>query len=884
MKIYRDISILLLTLLLPVAARAQDASDGGPQHVLTRAPALVKFVEAPYPPEARARHLQGEVVLQIDLDERGQVSAAQVLQPAGHGFDEAALQAVKQFVFTPAEIDGKPAPVRLTYRYSFTLAPEVPDAGPPEARHQITFDGRAVERGTRKPLPYADVVAAPADGGSEAAVKTDEQGHFAFEDLQPGAYRVAVVAADHLRFDTEETLVAGQVTHATYYVRRATYSAYETVVTGERERKEVARTTLKQEEIRLIPGTQGDALKVVENLPGVARAPYGIGLLVVRGSKPWDTRVYIDDAVVPQLFHFGGLTSVYNSDLLQDITFSPGNFNVDQGRAIGGLITATSRPPDEKAFHGYFNVNVIDASLLLEGPINDELSFAIAGRRSYIDAVLSSVLPKSWGLDFTLAPRYYDYQARLDWHPKSGKDRVSLTLFGSDDRLALLLQNAAAIDPEARASLETHIGFHVLSGVWTHRYSGALTQRLSLQTGYNLADNALGQDISGDTKSSISSGREVLDWEYSKALTFEAGADVFFAPYQYTAQLPQFYQTDVLPDPIASRQLVKASDTGSILEPALFAQAIWTPTPRTKVIPGIRADYDYELGRAWVDPRLAAFQGLSDRTTLKAAVGLYHQPPDYRFGLTTPKLGNPKLGPEGAEQYMVGVEHDFGHGLTLDFQTYFKWLFHQVQTSQALVERDGAQVPERYNNGGVGRSYGMELLLRKALTERMFGWIAYSLEKTELCSARFSLSGETPRCSTFGSSNWTTFPLDQPQHLIAVLSYKLPRDWIVGARAQYASGNPVTPLVTSVYDADGDLYLPVPGPYFSERVPAFFQLDVRVDKRFVFEKWMLTIYLDVQNVTNRHNPEFVLYNYDFSQRAYLSGLPIIPSLGVKGEF
>ena len=92
------------------------------------------------------------------------------------------------------------------------------------------------------------------------------------------------------------------------------------------------------------PRHQGRRLKVVQNLPGVARAPFGIGLLVVRGGKPWDTRTYVDEAPVPQLFHFGGLFATYNSSLLEDISASsPATSAPSYGRNIGGLV-ARRRP------------------------------------------------------------------------------------------------------------------------------------------------------------------------------------------------------------------------------------------------------------------------------------------------------------------------------------------------------------------------------------------------------------------------------------------------------------------------------------------------------------------------------------------------------------
>ena len=115
-------------------------------------------------------------------------------------------------------------------------------------------------------------------------------------------------------------------------------------------------------------------------------------------------------------------------------------------------------------------------------------------------------------------------------------------------------------------------------------------------------------------------------------------------------------------------------------------------------------------------------------------------------------------------------------------------------------------------------------------------------------------------------------------------SYKLPYDFIFGVRLRYVSGPLDTPIVGAVWDANGNYYFPIPGRENSRRLPDFFQLDVRIDKRFVFKNWMLAVYCDVQNVTNRANVEAVVNNYDYTKEAYLTGLPIIPVLGARGEW
>jgi hypothetical protein len=101
---------------------------------------------------------------------------------------------------------------------------------------------------------------------------------------------------------------------------------------------------------------------------------------------------------------------------------------------------------------------------------------------------------------------------------------------------------------------------------------------------------------------------------------------------------------------------------------------------------------------------------------------------------------------------------------------------------------------------------------------------------------------------------------------------------------RFTSGFPETPVVGATYDADTDGYRPTRGRARTERLPAFFQVDLRIDKRWTFDTWRLDGTLDLLNATDRANSEQIRYNYDYSERAPVPGVPILPSLGVKGEF
>src|SRR5262249_7953567 len=150
-----------------------------------------------------------------------------------------------------------------------------------------------------------------------------------------------------------------------------------------------------------------------ESFPGVARPTYGIGALIVRGSNPQDSTSYIAGHQLPLIYHFGGVTSIVNSDLIGNIDFLPGNFSARYGGATGGGGSADMSAARRDRWGGYVAVSPLDTSLLLEGPLGDG-SLAIAARRSYVDAILNAVLPADAAIGLTVAPVYWDYQAIWD--------------------------------------------------------------------------------------------------------------------------------------------------------------------------------------------------------------------------------------------------------------------------------------------------------------------------------------------------------------------------------------------------------------------------------------------------------------------------------------
>ena len=126
---------------------------------------------------------------------------------------------------------------------------------------------------------------------------------------------------------------------------------------------------------------------------------------------------------------------------------------------------------------------------------------------------------------------------------------------------------------------------------------------------------------------------------------------------------------------------------------------------------------------------------------------------------------------------------------------------------------------------------------------------------------------------------------DQTHIMTALGSVRLGRGWEFGARFQYASGMPYTPVVRALYNSTTDAYVPVLGARNSERYPAFHQLDLRVEKHWQIDWLKLTAYLDVLNLYSNRRAIDIQYNEDYSAWTYYKfPLPMIPSIGLRGEF
>jgi TonB family protein len=887
-----------LSSLAPAPALAE--ADGGVPEAIgpdagpaISAPRLLQDSPAKYPADAVADQLSGDVELEILISEGGRVAAARVIRGVDPRLDNAALDAATGLVFEPARVGLEAVASYITYVYKFEPPPPPP---PPRA----VLVGELRRRGRNEPVGGATVSARDTSGEvaeeTESVMEADAEGRFRFE-LPAGVYTISVAAPGLRRYQRGETLDAGRTVSVRYFLQPEA-TGFEETVRGERERQEVSRTDLKGEELRNVPGTMGgDPFRAILMLPGVSAPISGLGFPIIRGAAPASTGWYLDGVRLPQLFHFFLLSAVVHPRFIESIEFYPSAYPAQFGRFTGGIVSAqTAQGKGEP--RGEASVDWINSGAFVESRVpipGQKLDVAAGGRISYTSFALSLL---SQLLDANGYADYWDYQTKADWQVPGDRGQLRLFVFGSKDEVG-------SVDP-ANGNKKTRaveIAFHRADLRWRGR-AGSATVEAALTLGADTL--GLGPDIDIETRALFP--RFTAVWQKGD-FQLRVGGDAEWKKIAVNIRSNQ-------PGDNGNPFTIPVSG----LLAGLYTELTWDKGP-WRVVGALRGDLYHTsyVDEPTLEPRLGVRYRLDDITTLKLGAGLYHQAPT--AFIDAPGVDLLTLGSgfdhrmQAALHVAAGVERRIDRfGLDVDFQGYW---------SEGLVVRElniGDDPDEwyRYTTGECvpqtgkgdqgptcqldplrvrrGRSYGAELLVRRKLGDRLFGWVGYTLSRTERWTPGYPI--------------WL-FNLDQTHIGNAVVSYDLGESWTVGLGLRLNSGHPtdryhlanvvVSPdQPPSPYDRCGGLAGGGGGggPPFtmvcwvkerplSDRLPLFWRLDARVEKRWIYESWTLALYLDVLNTTV--NKEIITRDYSFDQ----NGQPVvqedgarvmIPMLGVKGTF
>ncbi len=723
----------------------------------------------------------------------------------------------------------------------------------------VNFAGLVREKGTRAPI--ADVTVYLK--GTEYTAETDESGRFEFRSLPPQKYTVVIPTTNYEKAETEEEIREGERTEVKYYLEPIVYGGLEVVVHDKKIEKEVSRTIIKIKEAAVLPGSGGDPAKVIESMPGVARGAGGAGEgLVVRGSNAEDSRIYIDGHWVPMLFHFGGVKSVYNGKLLDAFEITTGGFTAENGLATGGVVNLKTKDPRKDRFGGYVDLSTIDVSTAVEGPINEDMGIALGVRRSTLDLIMEGMdlNSKIDGMNFNTYPVYYDYQSKWTWQIDK-HNSVSFSGYGLYDHMAIDQQSVDEKDPmltgESSWVLQSHngvINYHYENNFIESDLSPAYVSWHSRQKygQYSFDFDWDSVDI-----------REDLRFKLSKANTLAIGAEVNPGRFVLKTNMVRPPKEGENAFTFSNSEAVETDRSAAVVSAGGYVQDE-IELGSVKIIPGVRLDYLSNINTIGVGPRGSVRWQVVDSLTLKASGGLYHRMPDPDEYVKP--FGNADLKFERAVHAVGGLEWAITDVINLDVQGYYKYL-------DQLVTKVDEPTPDKiYENGGKGYVFGGEVMLRHNWTDRFFGWVSYSISR--------SMRTDGP------GTKYRLFDQDQTHNLVAVASWQFYKGWRLGGRFQLTSGEPVTKYDRSILNADNGTYVPVYGEddNNASRRPLYHRLDLRLDKEWLLDNWVLHTYAEVQNVYNRSNPVHKVDNYDFTEIEYETDIPILPSIGITAEF
>jgi carboxypeptidase family protein len=749
------------------------------------------------------------------------------------------------------------------------------------ARAQATtgeLGGVVLDRATERPLVGVTVTLV----GSDRSAITDEDGRFRLTGAPAGRHTLTIAPPDAAPLTVDEEIVAGRRRDVRYLVAPVVaHAGYQSTVRAPRvERAGVIETGVVREEARRVAGTADDPLKVVEDLPGVARATVGTGDLIVWGAAPADTRVVIDGVEWPALYHVGGWRSTVAAGLVASVTLTPGGFGAEWGLALGGLVRVEGAAPPPAGVHGEVGVDVLDGSALLSYA-RGRFAVTVAGRYSWLDR-LAGVVVRGDAAAFIPLPRWDDYQLRASVALRA-RERLTLTVLAADDTLR---REVSTGDPTAvhsdrfdRSSYRAILRYEAeLDGaaVEATPFFGYDRSRTVDQFGLQPANLEVRSWVAGLRAAYrrrlgrlvvASAGLDLLDTHAGVtrlgSLTIpprEGDVTVFGQPPgdDVAAAADAIHQLDVAPFVSVDVHLGPVTVTPGLRADALLLQGnhIVPPIGAVPTVGWSRFDWS-------VDPRLQLRWQAHPRVAVVAAGGIYHQPPDPAdLGA---RFGNPTLGPSRAVVATAGVEARLTATLSAEATGFYRQLDDLVTRSPLPSPPVAAALVQ----DGIGRSYGAQLSIRAAPWRGLSGWLSYTGGRSE--------RRDHP------TSAWRLFDYDQTHILTLVASYVF-RRWDFGVRLRYASGFPRTPVVGAYFDARDARYDPLFGAQNSIRIPDFVQLDVRAEYAFVWARAALRLYLDVQNVTYQRNAEELAYSPDYAQRAAITGLPTLAVLGARVLF
>ena len=644
-----------------------------------------------------------------------------------------------------------------------------------------------------------------------------------------------------------------------------------------------------------VPGAGNDPLKAIEALPGVVMGGFGpFSIPAIRGSSPQDNLYITDFVPVGYVFHNDG-GSTYNDNLVEDFQLRAGAWGPEYSNALGAIIETRLRDPYNEGLRTTVDLSFLRAGVLVESSVTEDQAFYLSYRESLLQFYVENFVDED-ELSFTEVPKNNDYQFKYHWRVNDTMN-ARLIATGARDEVGIEFgkdSDFLATEPALEGGLGANTFYDNQAFIIDKLYSGGTSQELAVSHKTEDVSFAVGSLIDLDAVNEEWRLKSYFTTPLGNGDNIRYGFDIDTTAIEYTAvgkDTPCNEDLQVCPPASLGTDIVD-EDKLTISSQRILAAYDWMATPHWELSPGFTAGTNDFTEEDTFQLRFNSRLRLDDELTLTAAVGQHAQfPRNFRY--IAKEYGNPDLIMPNAEHYVLGVEYELGRDYSAKIEMYYKDIHDLIVANAEYDEITNPNAP-KYLNEASGEAYGLEFLLNKNLTNKLYGWFSVSYSKTKRTNEQ---TGED-----------FNYSYDRPWVINLVTSYKSSDKVTYGWKWKYQSGSLFTPVESAqplylcsdgtVVDQDGTnlinnpalcptdpanayIYQPTYKGQNSERLPDYHRLDFRIDYAAAPQR---DYYFEIINVYNRLNVSGYSYNKDYSEREEITSLPTIFSVGVKMTF
>lgn len=738
--------------------------------------------------------------------------------------------------------------------------------------------GKITERTSGQPIADAKI-----EISDNLEAFSDADGTYLIE-IKSGVYSVKISAEGFAPIIKNQIGVTGKrrtVLDAELDITTSETVEVRSEIFAENSEQIVSNTTLNREEIRQMPGSGGDPLRVINSLPAVSSASGEFADLIVRGGTAEENLTFIDNIPVADFTYFsdkydggrGGRASILAPDIFETAEFSAGGFGVRYGDKMSSALNINLREANREKFQGVFFLDSGTAGGSVDIPLpNQKGSWLFSARRSYIDVALDFAGIAEQGI--IGYPRTFDFTNKIIYD-LSPRHKISFTLLNFFEDFSQTNEQALNIDRRTDRFSTERTSRRLIFGTTLSSTIGEKT--LANTTFWINGSHNDGSFVlpftdflarSRDLRDSQFGIKEEITSGISKNLSISVGGGLSFdqADYftfenagQFISPLEEEFNADA-----RSNRLELNTRTSAYG----YAQANWQLTKRFSVMPGIRFDRYGITDETLLSPRFGARFAVNPKISLTFSSGIFHQPPSLFVLSLTPENRNLKT--QTATHFIGGIEYLIREDVRFRFEAFQKHYKNLIV--QPLRPTENFALDGRYFNTGEGSARGFEISLQKSLTGFLSGQISYGFTDSK---RRFEENG-------------FKFPSDfERPHQLTLIGITRFYGFNIAAKYRIASGLPYTNRTPVEIIPNTQAFIQrinSAEDINALRLPNFASLDLRAEKRFNFRRFSIAPYLDYFNITNHDS--VVQPNYEFYSPTpqFLSENQRLPIFGLRLEF